>query len=130
MSEPKQHISQNFKGVALLPLDIITRQKILNLLDVQNFDITQENLVLLDEYTYEDIQLVENLAKSKQYYNLAQLYDGAGTCINSTLNRHGKYIHKGHLARTGRIFVTSRISTKWRCQFSLSGEMFLYWAAA
>ena len=93
LPEPKQIISQNFKEVALLPHNIFTRQKILNLIAVQNFDITQENLALLDGYTYEDIQLVENLVKSKQYDNLAQLYDGAGTCINNTLNNYGKYIH-------------------------------------
>ena len=67
----------------------------MTLIDVQNFDITRENLALLDRYTYEDIQLVEHLVKAKQYDNLARLYDGAGTCVNFTLNQinqYGKYI--------------------------------------
>ena len=68
----------------------------MTLIDAQNFDITRENLALLDRYTYEDIQLVEHLVKAEQYDNLAQLYDGTGTCVNFTLNpntnyQYGKY---------------------------------------
>ena len=82
----EKSISQNYKAAALLPNNKFTRQKILRLIDTQNFDVTTENLALLYTYTYEDVQLVENLVKSKQYDNLAQLFDGAGTCVDITLN--------------------------------------------
>ena len=81
---PQQNLQKNYRSTVLLSRNLLTRQKITLLLDLKNFDINDQSLNVIEDYTIEDILLVVELVKAGQFDNLANLakiYEGIGKCV-------------------------------------------------
>ena len=78
----EQNLQSNYRSAVLVSRNLLTRQKISLLLDVKTFDITDQNLNIIEDYTMEDILLATELKKTGQFDKLAKKYEGIGKCVS------------------------------------------------
>ena len=81
----KQDYCDEAKKVSNLALDVYQREKITMLLKIQPFEINDDNLISLQDYWYEDIEMLERLHDdgNLQYVHF---FDGVGTCVEMNKN--------------------------------------------
>ena len=65
----------------LLQVDSSTRQKIITLLQIKNFDLEMETLSRLKNFWLEDIETLYELKKTKML-KYVDIYDGVGKCVD------------------------------------------------
>jgi hypothetical protein len=89
-SNPNRTICENLGELVESPEDVVVRKKVKNVLEVQNFDISPQSIVPLEDYWTEDIQLLKVLDES-DILSFKDIYDDLETCINPALN--SKYLY-------------------------------------
>ena len=82
---PTNDFTQNLKKVNQLDEGSFFRQKAQTVLEIQNFDITPQSVKLLDNFWYEDVEVLSSLMKEGKLA-LSNLYDGIEKCISPEKN--------------------------------------------
>ena len=85
---PGNNFTENLIKINELDKDTFFRKKAQAVLEIQNFDITPQSIKLLDNFWYEDIEMLSSLMKEGKL-GLSHLYDGIKKCINPEKNCKG-----------------------------------------